>query len=79
MGIGGSIFLIAAGAIIRFAVTLDAKIGSTRVNWNVVGDVLMAAGAIGVVISVIWMSTAARRNAGGEATYVERVDRPSAS
>ena len=29
MGIGASIILIAAGAIIRFAVTLDSKIGST--------------------------------------------------
>ena len=61
MGIGTSIFLIALGAVLRFAVSLDARIGSTTVNWHIVGDILMVAGVIGLVISMIWMTTARRR------------------
>jgi hypothetical protein len=73
MGIGASIVLIAAGAILRFAVTLDTTFGSTRVNWNVVGDVLMIVGVIGLLISLIWLAAAARR---GNDVYVDRGDRP---
>jgi hypothetical protein len=74
MGIGASIVLIAAGAILRFAVTLDSTFGGTRVNWDVVGDVLMVAGVIGLLISLIWLAAAARR---GD-VYVDRSDRPYA-
>jgi len=79
MGIGASIVLIAAGAILRFAVTIHSKIGSTTVNWDIVGDVLMAVGAIGLVMALIWMATASRRRSIDDGTYVERVDRPSMS
>jgi len=65
MGIGTSIILIAAGAILRFAVNLH----TAHVNWNVVGDVLMVAGVLGLVVSLIWIATANRRNG---ATIVER-------
>ena len=65
MGIGTSILLIAAGAILRFAVTLN----TAHINWNVVGDVLMVAGVLGLVFSLIWITTANRRNG---ATIVER-------
>ena len=65
MGIGTSIILIAAGAILRFAVTLH----TAHINWNVVGDVLMVAGVLGLVGSLIWIATANRRNG---ATIVER-------
>jgi hypothetical protein len=77
MGIGSSILLIAAGAIIRFAITLDAKIGSTHVNWNIVGDVLMGVGALGLIMSLIWMMTSSRRTTVDDGAYVERVDRPT--
>lgn len=79
MGTGASIVLIAAGAIIRFAVTIHSKIGGTVVNWNIVGDVLMAAGGIGLLMSLIWMTTATRRRSTDDGTYIERVDRPSMS
>jgi hypothetical protein len=79
MGIGASIILIATGAIIRFAITLDSKIGSTTVNWDIVGDVLMGVGAIGLLMALIWMVTSSRRTAVDDGTYVERVDRPSMS
>jgi hypothetical protein len=76
MGIGASIVLIAAGAILRFAVTLHTAIGSAHVNWNIVGDVLMIVGALGLLMSIIWMVTSSRRTVvdGG---YSDRVDRPS--
>ena len=49
MGIGASIFLIAIGAILTFA--LDVSVGG--VNLDVVGWILMAAGALGIVVSLI--------------------------
>jgi hypothetical protein len=57
MSIGGSVFLIAAGAILRYAIkdTLD------WVNLDVVGLVLMIAGAVGLVASLIWAAIVSRR------------------
>lgn len=48
MGIGASLFMLAVGAIITFAFNL-------RVGWldlDVVGWVLMAAGALGLVLTL---------------------------
>ena len=53
MGIGTSIFLIAVGAILRFAVTVAA----TGVNLHAVGDILMIVGIIGAVLSLIFWSS----------------------
>ncbi|MFD2764817.1 DUF6458 family protein [Micromonospora eburnea] len=51
MGIGTSIFLIAVGAILTFA--LDADIGG--VSLDVVGWILMAAGVLGLIMTaLIW-------------------------
>jgi len=69
MGIGTSILLIAVGAILRSAVNLHWKAGT--VNWHLVGDILMAVGAIGLVMSLIWMASSNRRN-----TAVDRADPP---
>jgi hypothetical protein len=41
------------------------------VNWHLVGDILMAVGAIGLVMSLIWMASSNRRN-----TAVDRADPP---
>ncbi|MDQ3739558.1 MAG: DUF6458 family protein [Actinomycetota bacterium] len=49
MGIGTSIFLLAVGAILAFAVT-DAISG---VDLTTVGYILMAAGAVGLLISML--------------------------
>jgi Domain of unknown function (DUF6458) len=52
MGIGASVFLLAVGAIITFAFNL-------RVGWldlDVVGWVLMAAGAVGLLVTLIVVS-----------------------
>ncbi|MGC4807422.1 DUF6458 family protein [Micromonospora sp. DT233] len=51
MGIGTSIFLIAAGAILTFA--LDASVGG--VDLDIVGWILMVAGVLGLVMTtLIW-------------------------
>ena len=59
MGIGSSLFLIAAGAILRWAVTDDVK----GVDLATVGLVLLLVGLAGLMISLIWMATFARRTA----------------
>ena len=55
MGIGTSIFLIAVGAILRYAVTVTVK----GVELQTVGLILMIVGIIGLVISlaVIFMAS----------------------
>ena len=51
-GLGASIVVFAAGAILAFALTVTESHG---VNWNVVGDILMGVGAFGVLVSlVLW-------------------------
>ncbi|WP_343450211.1 DUF6458 family protein [Micromonospora oryzae] len=51
MGIGTSIFLIAVGAILTFA--MDATVGG--VDLDVVGWILMAAGVLGLVMTtLVW-------------------------
>ena len=56
MGIGGSIFLIALGAILAFAV--HASLGFVSIQ--VVGWVLMAAGAVGLILT-LWFWNSRRR------------------
>jgi Domain of unknown function (DUF6458) len=48
MSIGASIFLIAVGAILRYAVTADIS----GIEIETVGLILMIAGIIGLVISL---------------------------
>jgi hypothetical protein len=51
VGIGASIFLIALGAILTFA--LDLSIGG--LNVDIVGWILMAAGVLGLIMTtLIW-------------------------
>jgi hypothetical protein len=57
MSVGFSLFLIAAGAILRYAVTWEPN----GVDIEVVGLILMIVGIVGLVISIAWMATAARR------------------
>jgi hypothetical protein len=57
MTVGFSLFLIAVGAILRYAVTWDPN----GVNIETVGLILMIVGIVGLVISLAWMATAASR------------------
>jgi len=56
MGIGGSIFLLALGAILAFAV--NASISG--IDINIVGYVLMLAGLAGLIIT-LWFWNSRRR------------------
>jgi Domain of unknown function (DUF6458) len=53
MGIGVSIFLLALGAILGFAVNVDTE----GFDLNTVGWILMAVGALGIVLSLIFWSS----------------------
>jgi hypothetical protein len=68
VGIGTSLFLIAVGAIVRYAVTDTID----EVNLATVGLILMVVGAVGLVVSLFWAAAVSRR---GDETYVEPADR----
>jgi uncharacterized protein DUF6458 len=61
VGIGTSIFLIAVGAILKYAVTADAE----GVNLDTVGLILMIVGIIGLLLSLLWMTIWADRRRRG--------------
>ena len=65
MGIGTSIFLIAVGAILDFAVTWRVQ----GVDLKTVGAILMIVGAIGLVLSLIFWNSWG--GFGARAEYVE--------
>ena len=60
MGIRTSIFLIALGAILKYAVTENVE----GVDLGVVGVILMVVGAAGLVLSFLWMTIWADRRRG---------------
>lgn len=53
MGLGTSLFLIAVGAILDFAV----KVNTNGVNLHTIGAILMIVGAVGVILSMIFWSS----------------------
>jgi hypothetical protein len=57
MTIGGSLFVIAVGAILRFAVTAELA----GIDLQTVGVILMVVGVIGFVIGLVFLT---RRPAG---------------
>ena len=67
MGIGGSIFLLALGAILAFAV--NAHISGLDIN--VVGYVLMLAGLAGLIITIYFWNSRRRT------TTVSSTERPA--
>ena len=56
MGIGGSIFLLVVGAILAFAVNAQLS----GIDINVIGWILMAAGLIGLIVT-LWFWSSRRR------------------
>ncbi len=56
MRIGGSLFLIAVGAILKWAITDHVN----NVNLSTVGVILMVVGAVGLVLSLIYSMTRRR-------------------
>jgi len=67
MTIGGSIALIVAGAILRFAVTWKGQ----YVNLQAIGVILMVAGVAGLCISVGLLISRRRARAGTQ-VYEQR-------
>ena len=57
MTVGTSLFLIALGAILRFAVSVSTK----GFNIHTIGVILMVVGVIGLILSLFWMTTWSRR------------------
>jgi len=53
MPLGTSIFLIAVGAILRWAVTAS----TSGINLQTVGLILIIVGIVGLVFSLFWMVT----------------------
>ena len=62
MSIGVSLFLIAVGAILRYAVTAQVK----NVDLDTVGLILMVVGFVGMILSIVWMAIYANRGKGGQ-------------
>ena len=60
MGIGTSIFLIAVGAILRYAITENVE----GVSLDTVGLILMIVGVAGLLLSFLWMTIWADRRRG---------------
>jgi Domain of unknown function (DUF6458) len=68
-GIGGSLFLIALGAILYWAVSVEAE----GFSINTIGLILMIVGAVGLVLTLLMTASAERteRETNG-VTIVER-------
>ncbi|HEV7527575.1 MAG TPA: DUF6458 family protein [Solirubrobacteraceae bacterium] len=58
MPLGTSIFLIAVGAILRYAVTASVS----GLSITTIGLILMIVGAIGLVLSLLYMVTSRPRD-----------------
>jgi hypothetical protein len=57
MTIGGSLFLIAVGAILNFAVTATVA----GIDLQTVGVILMITGGVGMLFGLVMMGMASRR------------------
>jgi hypothetical protein len=68
MPIGTSIFLIAVGAILRYAVTASVS----GLSLSTVGLILMLAGILGLVLSLAYLLVLGPRRARGVERVVER-------
>ena len=53
VGFGGSLFLIAVGAILAFAVSVEAE----GFNLDTIGIILMIVGALGAILTLVALTT----------------------
>lgn len=70
MGIGASLFLIALGAILKFAVSVTTE----GFNLNTIGVILMIVGGLGLALTMLFWSESAPMRRRGTSTVV-REDR----
>ncbi len=67
-GIGGSLFLVALGAILYWAVSVEAE----GFNINTIGLILMVVGVVGVVLTLVMTADANNAERGNDVTIVEK-------
>jgi hypothetical protein len=69
-GIGGRLFLVALGAILYWAVSVEAE----GYNINTIGLILMVVGVVGVVLSLMMTadSNAAVEKSGKDVTIIDK-------
>ena len=66
MGVGTSLIVFAVGAVLRFAVSVT----TTGFNIHMIGVILMIAGAIGLIIALVFLFR--RRGRPATEVYEER-------
>lgn len=71
MGIGVSLFLIAVGAILAWAVEVEAS----GVDLNMIGVILMIVGGLGLLLSLLFWSSVAPFGRRNETTVVQDRER----
>jgi Domain of unknown function (DUF6458) len=71
MGIGVSIFMLALGAILAFAVEFD----TSGIDIDTVGVILMVVGAIGLLLSLLFWSSFSPYGRREERTVVRERER----
>ena len=74
MTIGGSIALIVIGAILRWGITWKPA----NVDLQVIGVILMIAGGVGLIISIVFLATRRRGRASAEVYEERRYTEPPA-
>jgi hypothetical protein len=67
-GIGGSLVLIALGAILYWAVSAEAE----GFNINMIGLILLIVGVIGLVLTLIMTANAEAADSDRDVTVIER-------
>ncbi len=69
MGLGVGLFLVAVGAVLAFAVHVGT---AGAIDMHTIGVILMAVGAVGILLSLIfWSSWAGPGYFGRRRTYVD--------
>ena len=68
MPLGTSIFLIAVGAVLRYAVTAT----TSGINLHTVGTILIIVGIVGLVLSLLYMLTWAPQRGAHRERVIER-------
>lgn len=77
VALGTALFLIAVGAVLRFAINASTH----GVNIHTIGVILMIVGGVGLIISLFWMTVWAdrrRRTVAPGATYPAETAAPGA-
>jgi hypothetical protein len=67
-GIGGSLFLIALGAILYWAVSVEGE----GFNINMIGLILLIVGIIGLVLTLMMTASAEENRGKSDVTIVDR-------